>query len=122
MKVNRSVLRVGLIGLGRMGRLHARVLRSLEGVALVAAVDPAGDRFNAVDGLPVLQDLDALLRHRIDYAVLACPTSLHEPIGTRLAAKQVPTLIEKPLAATPDAAYRLVEAFRRADIRYAIQK
>jgi UDP-N-acetylglucosamine 3-dehydrogenase len=75
----RPVLRVGLVGLGRMGRQHARVLRALDGVALVAAVDPVGDRFHAVDGLPIVPDLGTLLRHTIDYAVLACPTSLHEP-------------------------------------------
>jgi UDP-N-acetylglucosamine 3-dehydrogenase len=114
------LLRVGLVGLGRMGRLHARVLRELEGATLVAAVDPAGDRFRAVDGLPVLPDLEALLRHGIDYAVLACPTLLHEPLGTALAAAGVPTLIEKPLAASPQAAHRLAEAFRRADVPAAV--
>ena len=36
-------LRAGLIGLGMMGRHHARVLASLEGVDLVAVADPAGD-------------------------------------------------------------------------------
>src|SRR5690625_6555343 len=36
-------LRAGLIGLGMMGRHHARVLRQLDGVDLVAVADPAGD-------------------------------------------------------------------------------
>ena len=36
-------LRAGLIGLGMMGRHHARVLQSLEGVDLVAVADPTGD-------------------------------------------------------------------------------
>ena len=36
-------MRAGLIGLGMMGRHHARVLRSLDGVDLVAVADPAGD-------------------------------------------------------------------------------
>ena len=36
-------LRAGLIGLGMMGRHHARVLGSLEGVDLVAVADPGGD-------------------------------------------------------------------------------
>ena len=120
MTATPPALRIGLIGLGRMGRLHARVLRTLAGVTLVAAVDPAGDRFRAVDGIPVLSDLDALLRHRIDYAVLACPTAQHEPLGTILAAAGVPTLIEKPLAPDPAAAHRLVDAFRRADIPAAV--
>ena len=39
-------LRAGLIGLGMMGRHHARVLGALDGVDLVAVADPAGDPFH----------------------------------------------------------------------------
>ena len=38
-----SVLRTGLIGLGMMGRHHARVMRSVEGTELVAVADAMGD-------------------------------------------------------------------------------
>ena len=38
-------LRAGLIGMGMMGRHHARVLGSLSGVDLVGIVDPDGDKF-----------------------------------------------------------------------------
>ena len=38
-----SNLRAGLIGLGMMGRHHARVLASLPGVDFVGVCDPAGD-------------------------------------------------------------------------------
>lgn len=113
-------LRAGLIGLGRMGRHHARVLRHLPGVDLVAVVDPAGDRYHAADGIPLLPDLDALVRHGIDYAVLACPTLLHKPLGTTLAMAGIPTLIEKPLAADTDAAHRLADAFHAAGVPAAV--
>ena len=53
MTANR-VLRAGLIGLGRMGRHHARILRQLDHVTLAAAADPAGDPYRAADGIPVL--------------------------------------------------------------------
>lgn len=72
-------LRAGLVGLGRMGRNHARVLRHLDGVTLAGAADPAGDPYQAADGIPVHDSLDDLIAAGIDYAVLACPTSLHEP-------------------------------------------
>jgi predicted dehydrogenase len=109
-------LRAGLIGLGRMGRHHARVLRQLDGVDFIAAVDPAGDPYRVAIGIPVLDDLDDLLGLGVDYAVLACPTSLHEQLGTRLAAAGVPTLIEKPLAPDADAARRLADAFNHAGL------
>jgi predicted dehydrogenase len=113
-------LRVGLIGLGRMGRHHACVVRGLDDVDLVAALDPAGDRYRAVDGILLATDLDDLLAHRLDYAVLACPTTQHEPLGVALAAAGVPTLIEKPLAADIHAAHRLTAAFSAAAVPAAV--
>jgi UDP-N-acetylglucosamine 3-dehydrogenase len=113
-------LRAAVIGLGHMGSHHARVLRQLDGVRLVAAVDPAGDRFDAVPDIPVLPDLDELLPLGVDYAVLASPTTLHEPLGLALAAAQIPTLIEKPLAADAPGARRLAAAFAAATVPAAV--
>ncbi|MFF5214466.1 Gfo/Idh/MocA family protein [Micromonospora sp. NPDC000442] len=103
-------LRAGLIGLGAMGRNHARVLSGLDGVELVGIVDPAGDQSGLLRA-PVLPDLGELLARDIDYAVVACPTALHEQVGLELAAHGVPALIEKPIAQSVEAATRLVEAF-----------
>ena len=54
-------LRAGLIGLGMMGRHHARVLSSLDGVELVGIADPAGNVHGVAPGVPVVEDLEALL-------------------------------------------------------------
>ncbi|WP_353942914.1 Gfo/Idh/MocA family oxidoreductase [Streptomyces sp. HUAS MG91] len=102
-------LRAGLIGLGAMGRNHARVLGLLDGVDLVGVTDPAGGTL--ADGTPVVPTLDELLALRPDYAVVACPTALHEEVGMALAAHGVCALIEKPLAHSVVAARRLVDAF-----------
>ncbi|MEU5833472.1 Gfo/Idh/MocA family oxidoreductase [Streptomyces diacarni] len=112
-----GTLRAGLIGLGAMGRNHARILSSLEGVEFVGAVDPAGDPHGSLRGLlgahgvPVLPEVADLLALGVDYAVVACPTGLHEEVGLQLAAHGVCALIEKPLAHTAQAAHRLVRAF-----------
>src|SRR3954453_5782253 len=103
-------LRAGLIGLGAMGRNHARVLNQLDGVQLVAVLDPAPGAA-APFGVPVVSDLEQLLALHLDYAVIACPTALHEEIGLKLAAHGVHALIEKPLAPSVGAAQRLVDAF-----------
>ncbi|HET7385981.1 MAG TPA: Gfo/Idh/MocA family oxidoreductase [Nocardioidaceae bacterium] len=104
-------LRAGLVGLGAMGRNHARILSGLDGVDLVGVVDPAGDVHGAGFGVPVLDSVAELVSTGIDYAVIACPTALHEPVGLELADAGVAVLIEKPLAHTPEAAARLVDAF-----------
>ena len=49
---HRRRLRAGLIGLGAMGRNHARVLSGLDGVELVGVVDPAGDKNGCGAGRP----------------------------------------------------------------------
>jgi UDP-N-acetylglucosamine 3-dehydrogenase len=111
----RARLRVGLIGLGAMGRNHARVLSTLDGVELVGVMDPAGDPTASVR-VPVVADLAELLAMQLDYAVVACPTAMHEPIGLRLAAHGVGALIEKPLAPSVEAAQRLVDAFEASGV------
>jgi UDP-N-acetylglucosamine 3-dehydrogenase len=107
----RPPLRAALIGLGAMGRHHARVLTALAGVRLVGAVDPLGDPGGNARGVPVFTDLAELLALAPDYAVVACPTALHEPTGLALAEAGVAALIEKPLADTVEGARRLVDAF-----------
>jgi predicted dehydrogenase len=113
-------LRAALIGLGAIGRHHARILRSLPGVHLVAAADPQGDRHHAVGGLPVVPGLDDLLAFRPDYCVVATPTADHEQTGLALAAAGICALIEKPLAHNTPAAHRLHEAFHRAGLIAAV--
>jgi UDP-N-acetylglucosamine 3-dehydrogenase len=109
--VSREQLRAGLIGLGAMGRNHARVLANLDGVDLVGIVDPSPGSRDAAQGRPVFASVAELLAHGIDYAVVACPTSLHEAVGLQLADAGVNALIEKPLAHSVEAARRLVDAF-----------
>ncbi|WP_019871509.1 Gfo/Idh/MocA family protein [Salinispora oceanensis] len=108
-------LRAGLIGLGAMGRNHARVLSNLDGVELVGIVDPAGGATGALP-VPVVPEVGDLLAMGVDYAVVACPTVLHEPVGLELAANGVSALIEKPLAPSIESATKLVEAFEAAGL------
>jgi UDP-N-acetylglucosamine 3-dehydrogenase len=104
-------LRAGLIGLGMMGRHHARVLRSLEGVDLVAVADPGGDLHGAAGGLEVLPDVHALIEAGIDYAMVAAPTQFHTDAGLALAEAGVHTMIEKPLAKDTEGAKALADTF-----------
>ncbi|MFV0426568.1 MAG: Gfo/Idh/MocA family protein [Beutenbergiaceae bacterium] len=106
-----SNLRAGLFGLGMMGRHHARVLRALDGVDLVAVADPGGDRHGVAGGLDVLGDVEALIAAGIDYAMVAVPTQFHTQAGLALADAGVHALIEKPLASNTEDAQALADAF-----------
>jgi len=113
-------LRAGLIGLGMMGRHHARVLRSLDDVELVAVADPGGDVHGVAAGLPVEADIEGLLEHRLDMCVVAVPTALHEEVGLALAAAGVHALVEKPLASDVAGARGLADAFEAAGLIGAV--
>lgn len=113
-------LRAGVIGLGAMGRHHARVLREIDGVDLVAVADPGGDPYRVAGTLEVLPDVESLVAAGIDMAVVAVPTKFHEPVGLALAAAGVHTLVEKPIAVDVPAGERLAQAFTEAGLVGAV--
>lgn len=115
-----TTLRAGLIGVGMMGRHHARVLRELDGVDLVAIADPGGDPHGVAGSLPILPDINALIAEGVDIAVVAVPTRFHEDAALTLAAAGVHTLVEKPIADTLEAGQRMVDAFESAGLIGAV--
>lgn len=104
-------LRAGLIGLGMMGRHHARALREIPGVDLVALADPQGDRHRMAGSLHVGTSVRELIDAGIDLAVVAVPTEWHEEVGLALAEAGVHALVEKPIAEDTAAGLRLLDAF-----------
>lgn len=91
-------LRTGLIGLGMMGRHHARLLARLDGIEFVGACDPLGDPHDALARGTWFESVDDLLAAGIDAAVVAAPTGDHERAAMRLAGAGVHMLVEKPVA------------------------
>jgi len=106
-----AVLRAGLLGLGMMGRHHARLLREIEGVKLVAVADPAGDPHGVAGDLTVLPDVESLASVGLDIAVVAVPTRFHASAATILAHADVNVLVEKPIADSSAEGHALAELF-----------
>lgn len=104
-------LRAGLIGLGMMGRHHARVLGSLEGVDLVGVADAGGDPHGVAGGRPLVASIEELIALGLDYCVVALPTIYHEQAGLALADAGIHALIEKPLTHDTESARRVADAF-----------
>ena len=114
--------RGAVLGLGMIGRHHARILQAHPEIAFAGAVDPGGDRFGAVrDPAQVHGTIAELLdRGRPDFAVVAVPTEEHLPAVRELAAAGVHVLVEKPLAATGDEARELIACVRSAGLHGAV--
>ena len=115
-----ATLRAGLIGLGSMGRHHARLLRQLDGVELVAVADAVGDSHGVAGGLPLGSDVEHLIAANIDMAVVAVPTAEHERVGLALAEAGVHAMVEKPIAATSEAGRKVAQAFASAGLVGAV--
>ena len=115
-------LRGAVLGLGMIGRHHARLLQSSPRVAFAGAVDPGGDRFGIVaDTTRIFATVAELLASGpVDFAIVAVPTEEHLPAARELAAAGVSVLVEKPLAATAAEACELIAAVEAAGVRAAV--
>jgi len=95
-----DVLRIAVVGIGRWGRNHVRILREIGWMD--AAVEPDPVRRDAMarefPGLRLLSDPDALRAAPPDGVVIAAPAALHLPLASQTIGMDLHTLVEKPLA------------------------
>ena len=104
--------RIGVVGAGRFGQNHLRILSKREQARLVAVVDPEeGARTAAAkeyqcEGLASAAELVG----RADAAVVATPTTTHAAVAVPLLEAGIDVLVEKPIAATREDAERIVAA------------
>jgi predicted dehydrogenase len=93
-------LRVAVIGVGHLGKHHARILASLPGVELVAVVDTnraRAEEIAAANGTRALFDAQEVLGG-VDAVTIAVPTELHCAIALPFLQAGIPALVEKPIA------------------------
>ena len=105
-----KALRVGLIGAGRMGQLHARVYSQLPGVQLIGIVDIDADRAAALAQRCQTQALSHPQEFfgRVQAVSIATPTDTHLEIAAPFLKQGIPSLIEKPLAPSTSQAKQLL--------------
>ncbi len=109
-------VRVGVVGVGSIGRHHTRILAAEPGAELVGLFDTDVDRAARVAGefgCNVATSLDDLLADT-DAVSVAVPTPAHAEVGERCLAGGCDIMIEKPLAVTMEEADRLIAAAERA--------
>jgi predicted dehydrogenase len=113
---------VGVIGVGALGRHHARHLSTLPEARLVGVYDTDRERAAAMAGelqTRAFGELDALLRE-VRAVSVAVPTAVHADVGLHALGRGVPVLMEKPLAATLDEADALLGAARRHGLQLQV--
>lgn len=111
------MIRVGVVGAGGMGRVHARQYRRMTDVEL-RVYDRSGDRTTAYSeefDCPRESSIDALIAN-CDAIDVCAPTDAHAEIGLKAIAAGRAVLIEKPLARTWEEGVSLVEAAEKAGV------
>ena len=111
-----EVMRFGLIGAGAIGKIRADALAKSHLCELVAVADldegraraaaPNAKYYPEADELIAADDVDAI--------IISTPPPLHEPLAVAAAKAGKHVLVEKPMAATPEACERMIAAARKA--------
>lgn len=110
-----TALKLGVAGVGVMGRNHARVAADMREFDLTSVFDPDGVTAEGVAAAyeaTAYTDLDAFAASGIDAAVVATPNRFHADTAVALLERGIHVLVEKPIAPTVEEAQRIIDAAR----------
>lgn len=110
-------VRIGVVGLGRFGRLHSLTVTGLAEAELVAVVARRQGSLDALQselpGTPGWTDLSAAIEDsRAEAWIVACTTASHVPVTQKLLAAGKSVLLEKPISDNVDEARSLAPLVR----------
>ena len=100
--LNMSTVRIGLIGAGYIGAVHARALGALKDATLAAVADPQQDRARALaaptGGNAYADYREMIAREKLDAVIVATPDNAHRDACIDAAKAGLHIFVEKPLA------------------------
>src|SRR5688572_17379173 len=106
-----SRVRMAVVGVGHLGKEHARILAGLPHVDLVGVADVSAEHAKAVAervGTQAFNDYWPLL-NLVDAVSVVVPTPLHETVASEFLRRGIAVLVEKPITPTLAAADRLLD-------------
>lgn len=117
-------LRVGIIGLGRIGKIHGKNLMQLEDAEVVMASDPdeKARAFGQALGIPqVVASFDPIFAEPTIQAVIICsPTDTHFECIVKAAAAGQHIFCEKPVDMTVEAIQSILDIVNRAEVKLQV--
>lgn len=117
-------MNAAVIGVGNMGKHHARNYNEIDGVKLVAITD-----LNPKIGEPIAKEYGAkyyadykemLEKEKIDIVTIAVPTKFHKKVALDCIKKGINILLEKPIAATVAEAKQVVKAAKEKGVKFTV--
>src|SRR5258705_8444207 len=115
-------LRVGVVGVGYLGRFHARIYADMPDVELVGVADvgPARAREIATQHHCRAYSDSTELLENVDAASIVVPTVCHAAVARPFLERGVHMLMEKPIAPTLEEGGQLVEVAERAGLIFQV--
>ncbi len=113
-----KTIRCAVVGVGRMGRHHARVYAQMDGVDFVGVVDHDETRRNDIVeewGGKAFATVEELISEGVDAVTIATPTVYHLEVAEPLLECGIACLIEKPLAPTAEVAAAIADAAEKGE-------
>ena len=120
--MSERILRAAVVGVGHLGRHHARILGSMPGVALTGVVDANGSRAREIaasSGARAVTDVREML-DEVDLVSIATPTEAHGEVAGLCLARGIPVLVEKPLARSVAECDAIIQAAARTGAILAV--
>jgi len=116
-------LRVGVIGVGAMGKNHARLYSELLGVELIGVSDVNETLAASIAqsyGCKRFADYNDLLGENLDALSIVVPTTLHKKVALDAIQKGINVLVEKPIADTVENADEIIKAARENKVKLMV--
>jgi len=116
------MLKIGVFGVGHLGKFHLNNWKEISGVELVGFYDPNDDTANDISDkyqLARFLDADALIE-ACDAVDIVAPTNHHFELCEKAVKKGKHVFVEKPLANTMDEARQLVELVEESGIKFQV--
>ena len=116
------MLRVGVFGVGHLGKFHLNNWKEIEGVTLAGFYDPNDQIANEVAEKYQLTRFNSIpeLLQQCDAADIVAPTNFHYDICKQALRMQKHVFVEKPLAATLEEAQEIVKLVKEAKVKFQV--
>lgn len=116
------MLKIGVLGVGHLGKIHLKCIKQINNYQLVGFYDPNVENAKNVAeeyGIPAFDSIEKLM-DQIDVVDIVTPTIKHFECASAALHKNKHVFIEKPIVATPEEARKLIEIAKKSNTKMQV--
>lgn len=116
------MVKIGLIGVGHLGKIHLRLLSEIEGFDLIGFYEPNAVRAQEISketGIKAWENVESLIQEA-DALDIVAPTTQHFSLASQCLRKQKHVFIEKPVTATTEEGKNLIRLAQEAKVKVQV--